>query len=78
MDQNNRNVNKRFIQAMVEKNITTLRLAEKIGVCPSLISLIRQGWRQPTEQQVCKIEEVLGVPGLFSNNNLKLKREGED
>ena len=66
MDQNNSKINKKFIQAMVEKDISTLRLAEEIGVCPSLISLIRQGWRQPSEEQARKIEQVLDTKNLFN------------
>jgi len=57
--------NIRLIHSMEERGLSTLELARQIGVCPSLISLIRRGWRRPTCAQVAAIEKALGASDIF-------------
>jgi transcriptional regulator with XRE-family HTH domain len=56
----------KMAQVMFEKNISTLEVGNALGVSHSTISLIKNGWREPSAEQAAKIEEYLGETNLFA------------
>ena len=56
---------KKFLRQLLERDISQLELASKVGVHPSLISLIARGWRKPSPELIIKIEHELEAQNLF-------------
>ena len=55
----------KMAKVMFEKCISTLELGNALGVSHSTISLIKNGWREPSEDQAANIEKYLGEGTLF-------------
>lgn len=55
---------------MLTKGVTVLKLSRETGIHPSMISLILNGWREPSAEHVAKIEQYLGEDDLFNRRRV--------
>lgn len=56
---------------IIQKGVPQVRVAKKLGIHPSRLSGIVNGWARPTEEQMQKIAEYLGrtVEEVFSDDS---------